>query len=152
MEPTAPDKTVLEAELQKIYDSEINVRISWVWDSGITLRLGDEMNGFVAEEIVRDVSEIAPWFQEAIAHFYPTSTYAQSLSFELRQRAAVRVFVAPHNRARAICPHCGTANTLVTDETLIYICPHCGDSGEAERSFRREAERHSGMIPNTIGA
>ena len=27
-----------------------------------------------------------------------------------------------------------------------------GDSGEAERSFRREAERHSGMIPNTIGA
>jgi len=27
-----------------------------------------------------------------------------------------------------------------------------GDSGEAERTFRREAERHSGMIPNTIGA
>ena len=27
-----------------------------------------------------------------------------------------------------------------------------GDSGEAERLFRREAERHSGMIPNTIGA
>jgi len=27
-----------------------------------------------------------------------------------------------------------------------------GDSGEAERVFRREAERHSEMIPNTIGA
>jgi hypothetical protein len=27
-----------------------------------------------------------------------------------------------------------------------------GDSGEAERSIRREAERHYGMIPNTIGA
>ena len=27
-----------------------------------------------------------------------------------------------------------------------------GDSGEAERSFRREAGRHSGMTPNTIGA
>jgi hypothetical protein len=26
------------------------------------------------------------------------------------------------------------------------------DSDEAERSFRREAERHSGMNPNTIGA
>jgi hypothetical protein len=25
-----------------------------------------------------------------------------------------------------------------------------GDSGEAERLFRAEAERHSGMIPNTI--
>ena len=30
----------------------------------------------------------------------------------------------------------------------VYI----GDSGEAERLFRKEAERHSGMIPNTIGA
>ena len=27
-----------------------------------------------------------------------------------------------------------------------------GDSGEAERLFRKEAERHSGMNPNTIGA
>ena len=27
-----------------------------------------------------------------------------------------------------------------------------GDSGEAERQFRREADQHSGMIPNTIGA
>jgi Patatin-like phospholipase len=27
-----------------------------------------------------------------------------------------------------------------------------GYSGEAERLFRRESERHSGMIPNTIGA
>ena len=26
------------------------------------------------------------------------------------------------------------------------------DSGEAERVFRRESERHSGMNPNTIGA
>jgi hypothetical protein len=26
-----------------------------------------------------------------------------------------------------------------------------GDSGEAERLFRTEVERHSGMIPNTIG-
>jgi hypothetical protein len=27
-----------------------------------------------------------------------------------------------------------------------------GDSGEAERLFRKEAERHSGMNPNTLGA
>jgi hypothetical protein len=27
-----------------------------------------------------------------------------------------------------------------------------GDSGEAERRIRDESERHSGMIPNTIGA
>jgi len=42
----------LAAELQKIYDSEINVSISWLWDGGITVRLGDQMNGFEAEENV----------------------------------------------------------------------------------------------------
>jgi hypothetical protein len=31
-------------EVQKIYDSEINLRISWFWDGGIEIRLGDDMN------------------------------------------------------------------------------------------------------------
>jgi hypothetical protein len=34
----------------------------------------------------------------------------------------------------------------------VEIVTLIGDSGEAERLFRREVERHSGMIPNTIGA
>jgi hypothetical protein len=34
-------KVMLEDELQRIYDSEINVRISWLWDGGIDVRLGD---------------------------------------------------------------------------------------------------------------
>ena len=29
---------------------------------------------------------------------------------------------------------------------------YCGDSGEAERLFGKESERHSGMNPNAIGA
>jgi hypothetical protein len=40
------------------------------------VRLGDEMNGFMAEENVASIAEIVPWLQEAIAHFYPASTYA----------------------------------------------------------------------------
>jgi len=48
------------AELQKIYDSEINVRISWFWDGGIDVRLGDEMNGFLAQESVASINEIIP--------------------------------------------------------------------------------------------
>jgi hypothetical protein len=42
----------LAVELQNIYDSEINIRIGWLWDGGIEVRLGDEMNGFLAEENV----------------------------------------------------------------------------------------------------
>jgi hypothetical protein len=60
----------LAVELQKIYDSEINVKIGWLWDGGLEIGLGDVMNGYLAEEIVSTVAEIVPWLQEAIAHFY----------------------------------------------------------------------------------
>lgn len=35
------------------------------------MRLGDEMNGFLAEEILGSVAEIVPWLREASAHFFP---------------------------------------------------------------------------------
>jgi hypothetical protein len=96
----------LAAELQKIYDSEINVRIriNWFWDGGIEVHLGDEMNGYAAEETVPSASDIAPWLQEAIAHFYPTSTYAASLSPDVLGRAAARRFLAPRIAARVNLP------------------------------------------------
>jgi hypothetical protein len=62
----------LASELQRIYDSEINA-VTWFWDGGFTVRLGDKMNGFLAEEVVNSVADILPWLQEAIAHFYPGS-------------------------------------------------------------------------------
>jgi hypothetical protein len=39
---------MLEAELQKVYDSEIDVCFQWLWDGGIEVKLGDDMNGFIA--------------------------------------------------------------------------------------------------------
>ena len=51
----------LAIELQKIYDSEINIEIGWLWDGGIRVRLGDEMNGYLAEETIRSVSDVIPW-------------------------------------------------------------------------------------------
>jgi hypothetical protein len=72
----APQVAEATVELQKIYDREINISIGWLWDGGIEVRLGDEKNGFMAEENVASIAEIVPWLQEAIAHFYPASTYA----------------------------------------------------------------------------
>ena len=37
---------------KRIYDSENNISVAWMWDSGIVLRLGDEVGGFIAEEVV----------------------------------------------------------------------------------------------------
>jgi hypothetical protein len=123
----------LAAELQKIYDSEINVRISWLWNCGIDLWLGDDLNGYVAAETVSAASEIAPWLQEAIAHFYPASNYAASLSTEVRARAAIRPFLAPRLAARVNCPHCGAPNVVTGMEELIaFVCSHCGNSVEVE--------------------
>ena len=57
------------AEIQRSYDTEINIGIGWMWDRGVMLRLGDEIGGYVTEEIVDSVTDAVPWFQEAIAHY-----------------------------------------------------------------------------------
>lgn len=59
------------------------------------MRLGDKINGYLAEENVKSVSDIVPWLQEAIAHFYPQSEYAASLDAEVKTRATRRVFYPP---------------------------------------------------------
>jgi hypothetical protein len=126
---TPPD---LAVELQKIYDSEINLRIGWFWDGGLEVRLGDDMNGYLAEETVKTVTEIIPWLQEAIAHFYSESSYARSLSPELRQRAKQRLFQPPKIGAQVICPHCGAPHAAPSpmDELFMFVCHNCGNSVE----------------------
>jgi hypothetical protein len=39
----------MKSVLQQIYDSEINASVSWFWDGGFAVKLGDSINGFVAE-------------------------------------------------------------------------------------------------------
>ena len=68
----------MEEDLQKMYDSEINVDISWFWDSGIDVKLGDQMNGYDAEAELKTIAEIIPWLQAQIAKHYPLSTYHRS--------------------------------------------------------------------------
>ena len=120
----------LATELQRIYDSEINVSISWLWDGGIDVRLGDTMNGFLAEENVPSTDEIVPWLQEAIAHFYPDSTYAKSLPAEVIERARIRLFLPPQVGAQVRCPSCGAPHAAPPGmtELFAFICAHCGQA------------------------
>lgn len=39
----------IEERLQYLYDAEINCSISWFWDGGFDVKLGDPLNGFTAE-------------------------------------------------------------------------------------------------------
>ena len=124
----------LAVELQRIYDSEINVRISWLWDCGFEVRLGDDVNGFLAEETFAHTAGILPWLQQAISHFYPDSTYARSLNDEVRALAAQRLFQPPRDSARVRCPHCGAPNAATPgiEELIQFICAHCGQSVSVE--------------------
>ena len=118
----------LAVELQRIYDSEINLRIGWFWDGGIEVRLGDEMNGYEAAEFFQSAAEILPWLRDAIAHFYPKSEYAASLDADTLERARTRLFQTPSVGARAVCPHCGTPHASMMDELFAFVCTHCGTS------------------------
>jgi hypothetical protein len=145
----------LGLELQRIYDSEINVRISWLWDGGVEVHLGDKVNGFLVEETVRSVSEIVPLLEEAIAHFFPASSYAQSLSPEVRKRATNRLFHAPKTAASVICPHCGAPHALPPGmgELFQFIGARCGQCVIVEPlgfSGRKLEERCAGITRISI--
>jgi hypothetical protein len=65
----------LQTELQKIYDSEINIEISWLGDGPITVKLGNEFYGFDAQITVSKISEVLPWLEQAIHERYFMSKY-----------------------------------------------------------------------------
>lgn len=66
--------------LQKLYDSEINFRLSCFFDAGFEASLGDEINGFKASD------ENFETLEEAIDHlvnmakkFYPESEFSRTI-------------------------------------------------------------------------
>jgi hypothetical protein len=70
--------------LQRLYNSEINFEVSAFYDAGFDVRLGDHLNGFVAEDKVA-WAEAEAWLRDqALAHF-PDSKFAQD---ELREAQA----------------------------------------------------------------
>ena len=64
----------LDRELQKIYDSEINVTLR-TGDKDLFVALGNDFTGFTAEGNVDRAADIIPWFQHAIHQHYPSSKY-----------------------------------------------------------------------------
>ena len=73
---------MLDKVLAGLYASEINVSIVSFWDGGFTVKLGDEINGFVAEAIFGQGGdplsffEVATWLDAAAREHYPNSKYA----------------------------------------------------------------------------
>lgn len=69
-------------ELQKIQDSEINFTISCFFDGGFTYRIGDKMNGFLADGTMPTLESLLPYLVEDVLRLYPASKYTR----EFRER------------------------------------------------------------------
>jgi hypothetical protein len=124
----------LAIELQKIYDSEINVEIAWLWDGGIDVALGRQDERLPGRTERKGGIRDCPWLQEAIAHFYPSSEYATALDPEVRLRAANSMFTPPRIGERVFCPYCGAPNPGPGfDEVMAFYCSRCGNSVQVER-------------------
>lgn len=48
----------LEQVLQDLYDSEINVEISWFWDGGFDVALGNNYCGYKANDSVEKAQSL----------------------------------------------------------------------------------------------
>ena len=67
-------------ELQKMYDSEINVQISSFWDGEWKVAVGDKVNGFYYPKFdYCSLDEVIPTLQDLIKIHYPNSKYAKNL-------------------------------------------------------------------------
>ena len=62
--------------LQDIYDSEINVSISTMWDGGYDLAIGCPISGPKATGNVDRWGDVEPWFRAKALEHYPDSLFA----------------------------------------------------------------------------
>ena len=67
----------LEPILADLYNSEINASISWLWDGGIDVSLGDDLNGFVTGDQVATLAQAAEWLRASAVEHYPDSEFAK---------------------------------------------------------------------------
>ena len=65
--------------LDKLYDSKINCELASLWDTGWKVRLGDEMDGYVAGTLVQTSAEAALWLDKQARKRYPRSKYAAGI-------------------------------------------------------------------------
>ena len=56
---------------------QINAEISWLWDGGIDVKLGDPLNGFAAQGKVKTMLEAAVWLRDQARRHYPDSVFAR---------------------------------------------------------------------------
>lgn len=92
----------MKALLKALYESEINILIDWMWDSGIQVKIGDRMNGFKEVEIFEfeKFDDIEKWIEEKVKHHFPNSKFSKKYNgddFDSAVEPAIRYLFRNHN-------------------------------------------------------
>lgn len=64
--------------LQDLYDSEINYVIAPFWSAGFIVKLGDDLNGFVASGTADTFADAVEWLLIRAIEHYPDSVFAKT--------------------------------------------------------------------------
>ena len=63
--------------MEDLYHSEINASITWFWDGGFNVRLGDDLNGWCAESTQYDWDSVEAWLKDKAIINFPNSEFAK---------------------------------------------------------------------------
>ena len=66
--------------LQAIYDSEINLQISWLWDAGIDWKIWDELNWWEYSWTDKDLDIAVVKIAKKCIELYPDSEFAKNFT------------------------------------------------------------------------
>lgn len=69
---------------EALYKSEINLHISWFWDAGFDVKIGDEMNGYLASFSSYDLFEIEKWIEQKAKELFPDSKFSKTYKMEIK--------------------------------------------------------------------
>ena len=64
--------------IEALHDSEINGEIAWFWDNSWNVKLGDPLNGYVAEANLSNLTEAKKWLWTTAILYYPNSVFAKT--------------------------------------------------------------------------
>lgn len=75
----AKKERMLIDTIAALYQSEINASVSWFWDGGIDVAIGDAINGWHSKACfdIGEIGEVAAWLDSEAKRIYPDSRYAK---------------------------------------------------------------------------
>lgn len=80
LESSGMGKIGIGSVLIDMYLSEINISLHSMWDTGWTVRIGDEYNGYSDEVTLLDLTDVIHWIIDAVCKGYPNSKFAKKYS------------------------------------------------------------------------